>query len=181
MGGRRLEAVAGTATRPTTDRVREALFSRLDSRYGVEGSHLLDLFAGTGALGLEALSRGAASIVFVDRAKAATDVVARNLATLGLQAEIHNRSFSTALEALERRGARFDGVFLDPPYEGDLLPDVLDRLVAGGLLMPGAWVSLEVERRQEVALPDPVLRSVHEQTYGDTKLILLERGTPGEP
>lgn len=173
LGGRKIESVAGTSTRPTTDRVREALFSRLESRFGLEAGHYLDLFAGTGALGLEALSRGASEVVFVDSSPEATAVIRRNLHSLDLDAEVLTEDYNRALGRFEKAGKRFDGVFLDPPYQTDLCRTALLSLVERGLLLPEAWVSLEVDRGFQASGLESAFELVHERVYGDTKLILL--------
>src|SRR3954467_15650634 len=111
--GRRLVAPAGNATRPTSDRVREALFSILGA---LDGERVLDLFAGSGALGLEALSRGAASATFVERAPAALRVLRDNVADLGASAEVVAADARAHLRAARAQGAQYDLVFLDPPY-----------------------------------------------------------------
>src|SRR5215208_7039866 len=112
-GGRRLQAPSGTDTRPTADRVREALFSILGAR--VDGARVLDLFAGSGALGLEALSRGAAGVTFVERAPAALRVLRANLAALGADAEIVPSDALRWLGAASAASRQYDLVFLDPP------------------------------------------------------------------
>ena len=161
-GGRRLLAPKGHDVRPTSDRVREALFSILGDR--VTGARVLDLFAGTGALVLEALSRGAATATFVDRDVAA---VRANLAALGLEAAVIRRD---AIGFLERAGAQFDLVFLDPPYrEAErLAPRLADTLPA--VLAPGALVVSESDRRAPLDLPP--LETLDERRYGDTLIRL---------
>ena len=113
-GGRRLVAPPGDATRPTSDRVREALFSVLGA--SVAGARVLDLFAGSGALGIEALSRGAASALFVDRAPAAIKAIRTNLDALGIEADVRRMPALAALRTAADRGDAYDLVFLDPPY-----------------------------------------------------------------
>ncbi len=113
-GGRRLQAPPGDATRPTSDRVREALFSVLGDR--VDGARVLDLFAGSGALGIEALSRGAASATFVDSAPAAIRSLTANLSALGADAEVRRADVRRFLGAASATGRHYDLVFLDPPY-----------------------------------------------------------------
>src|SRR5918999_4707697 len=113
-GGRRLQAPPGAATRPTSDRVREALFSVLGGR--VDGANVLDLFAGSGALGIEALSRGAAEATFVDSAPAAARAVRANLEALGLEAEVHRADARAFLRAARKGGRQYDLVLIDPPY-----------------------------------------------------------------
>ena len=175
-GGRRLVAVPGAGTRPTADRVREALFSRLQSRYSIAGISVLDLFAGTGALGIEAISRGAGRLVSVERSRQAARVLIENLRSLGLEgrAELVVRDFEDALAELERSGRVFEGVFVDPPYGQGFAVRTLETMAASGLLARGAWIS--VETADEETLPTVVgcLVRVREDTYGDTKLTLYE-------
>lgn len=175
-GGRRLIAVPGIETRPTTDRVREALFSRLQSRYGLGGIRVLDLFAGTGALGIEAMSRGAHALVSVERSRRAARVLIENLRSLGLQgrAELLVRDVEDAILELEAAGHSFEGVFLDPPYGRGLAAHSLEVIARSRLLAARAWVS--VETADEDALPASVGRlvRVREDVYGDTKLALYE-------
>ena len=139
--GVRLETLPGDTTRPTSERTKEAIFSML--QFDMEGRRVLDLFAGSGQLGLEALSRGAASAVFVDRAKEAAAVVSRNAAKTRLQ----DRAKICVCDALSFlsacREAPFHLVFLDPPYAARLLPPVLKKLTESGLLAPGATVVAE--------------------------------------
>src|SRR5947208_2259988 len=129
LGGRRLKAPAGARTRPTAERVREALFAMLED---VADARVLDLFAGSGALGIEALSRGAASAVFVERDPAALRALRENLAALGLGrdvAEVRRSDAMRALHSAQRRGENYDLVFIDPPY--DRARDLGPRLGAG--------------------------------------------------
>lgn len=161
-GGRRLQAPAGRDTRPTSDRVREALFSVLGD---VEGARVLDLFAGSGAVGIEALSRGAASCEFVDRAPAAITAIRGNLDALGIDAPVHRRDALKALGDASDRGAAYDLVVLDPPYRhpaglGRALSDALPAVLAAG-----ARVVSESDRRSPLALDLP---PTFERRYGDT-------------
>ncbi len=162
-GGRTLKAPPGAATRPTSDRVREALFSILGSRTG--GARVLDLFAGSGALGLEALSRQAQSVTFVDDNRAAIAAVKANLATLNADAEVHQNDALRFLHTAFTRGAQYDLVFLDPPYR---LADRLARPLSEALpavLAPGAVAVAESDRRAPLALDLPLH---DERRYGDT-------------
>lgn len=176
--GRRLDAPDGRGVRPTADRVREALFSALGAR--VAGARVLDLFAGSGALGLEALSRGAAGVVFVERARAALAVLERNVAALeaGAGCRILRREALAALDGLAAAGERFELIFLDPPYASDLARSALSRIVAGALLAPGALVTVEHHRDRT---PDaaPGLQFRWTRRYGDTGLTLLAVPAPG--
>jgi 16S rRNA (guanine966-N2)-methyltransferase len=162
-GGRRLKAPPGGATRPTADRVREALFSILGP--GVVGACVLDLFAGSGALGIEALSRGAAEAVFVDSSAAAIRVVRANLAALELEAETHRADALAYLRTAREAARQYDLVFLDPPYRASerLAPGLSEAI--GVLLGPGGRVVSESDRRAPLDL-ELALRD--ERRYGDT-------------
>jgi 16S rRNA (guanine966-N2)-methyltransferase len=172
FGGRRLIAPRGSGTRPTADRVREALFSMLGP---LEGANVLDLFAGTGALGIEALSRGAAAAVFVERERSALCALRANLAAIGLQeaggpqVQVRSRDALVALAEAIARGERYDLVFLDPPYAqaqalGPRLAQALPRL-----LWPGGAVVVEADRRAPLAIDLPVRR---QRRYGDTSITI---------
>jgi len=162
-GGRRLVAPAGDATRPTSDRVREALFSVLGP--GVAGVRVLDLFAGSGALGIEALSRGAAAAVFVDRSQPAITAIRANLAALDIEADVRRMQASVALRAAADRGEAYDLVFLDPPYKhaAGLGRELSEALPA--VLAHGACVVSESDRREMLGLELPLS---DERRYGDT-------------
>ncbi len=156
-GGRTLRAPPGGAVRPTSDRVREALFSILGP---LDGLDVLDLFAGTGALGIEALSRGAASCVFVDLD---TRAVRSNLDALGIEAEVRQCRALTALRASDH----YDLVFLDPPYgDAAALGQELAQALAP-VLAPSARVVSESDRRHPLELGS-ALALVDERRYGDT-------------
>jgi 16S rRNA (guanine(966)-N(2))-methyltransferase RsmD len=169
-GGRVLRAPKGTATRPTSDRVREALFSILAS---VEGAHVLDLFAGSGALGIEALSRGAASATFVDSAAAAIATVRQNLADLGLEAEVLRMPAVRALSCTPVADRQYDLVFLDPPYRlaSSLAAELSTALPP--VLAPDARIAVESDRRAPLMLDLPLLR---ERRYGDTLITVHVAG-----
>ena len=154
--------------RPTPDRVREALFSMLGSRGAVEGARVLDLFAGTGALGLEALSRGAASAVFVENGRAGQRLIAENIAKLDARHLTHVlRSDATRLGALPP--PLFDLVFLDPPYGKGLGAPAL--AAARGSLAPGALIVWE---ESTTMLPPPGYKTVDSRKFGTAHITLLE-------
>jgi 16S rRNA (guanine966-N2)-methyltransferase len=162
-GGRRLQAPPGSATRPTSDRVREALFSILGAR--VAGARVLDLFAGSGALGLEALSRGAAAVTFVESAPAALRALRANVTALGAEAEIARADALKWLRSASGRARQYDLVFLDPPYrQAEALGAVLSELLPA-VLGPGALVVAESDRRAPLELTIP---TIDERRYGDT-------------
>jgi 16S rRNA (guanine966-N2)-methyltransferase len=169
LGGRRLQAPRGLDTRPTSDRVREALFSLLA---GVEGARVLDLFAGTGALGIESLSRGAASAVFVERDADALAVLRANLDALGLgaeQASVRRAGARAAMRAACRRRETYDLVFIDPPYRRarDMGPGLSALLPP--LLAPEARVVVESDWREPLQLDLPI---EHQRRYGDTSITI---------
>ena len=155
--------------RPTTDRVREALFSMLAHRGALAGARVLDAFAGSGALGLEALSRGAASAVFVEKSRDAAETLAGNISALGVdaRARVVVRDAASALRSLAGAGESFDLCFLDPPYASSLAADTLAILAGSGLLSERALVVAESDRRHA---PGPIagLALALERRYGDT-------------
>lgn len=171
LGGRRLRALASSATRPTADRVRESLFARLGD---LEGARVLDLYAGTGALGAEAASRGAASLVFVESAARAVAVLRDNMERLGLEDRVRvvRDDAVRAVRRLGRQGARFELVFLDPPYESDEVARALAALVEAEVLEPGATVVVEHHRRHPVP-PVEGLEVLDLRLYGDTAITRL--------
>jgi len=168
--GHRIEAPTGLVTRPTSDRVRESVFSILGP---VEDARVLDLFAGSGAMGLEALSRGAASCVFVERSRAACRVIERNLERLRLEGGVVLcREAARALRDDVESGRRYDLVLVDAPYEGwaghepalgELLPAVLE---------PGAVAVVETAAGTEPSLP---LDLVTTRRYGSARITVLSR------
>jgi 16S rRNA (guanine(966)-N(2))-methyltransferase RsmD len=162
-GGRRLTTPRGAAVRPTADRVREALFSILGD--AVDGARVLDLFAGSGALGLEALSRGAGSATFVDAAAASVAAVRANLEALGGEAEVRRADGLRFLRGAAGEPRHYDLVFLDPPYR---LAERLGRELSEalpGVLAPAAVVVSESDRRAPLSLDLPLK---DERRYGDT-------------
>ena len=159
--------------RPTSDRIRESLFMRLGE---LAGLRVLDLFAGTGALGIEALSRGAEHVVFVDRANASLKALRKNLSTLDLESRcrVMRSEAIRVLPRLAEREDRFDLVFLDPPYDAELIRPALEALLRESLLNDGAVVVVESAKRH--ALP-PVeslgYEVIDERMAGDTRITRL--------
>jgi 16S rRNA (guanine966-N2)-methyltransferase len=165
LGGRRIAVPAGSVTRPTSDRVRESLFAMLGP---LDGERVLDLYAGSGALSIEALSRGAASAVLVERDHRALAVIRQNLAGLEIgpdEATVVDSSAATALRTARERGDAYDLVFLDPPYRDapGLGAELADALAP--LLAPAARVVTESDRRTPL---DLALPTSHDRRYGDT-------------
>ncbi|MFW2829919.1 16S rRNA (guanine(966)-N(2))-methyltransferase RsmD [Sphingomonas sp. ID0503] len=165
--GRPLVAPAGATTRPTADRVREALFSMLTSRLGsFEGLHAADLFAGSGALGLEALSRGAADCVFVEQDSAALAAIKANASRLGLSPDI--RQLAAERFASTRP---LDLILIDPPYNTGLGQRALSHLAHRGGVASGAWASIETARTEEIDVPGFTIDA--ERQFGKARLTLL--------
>jgi len=175
-GGRRIATPAGDFARPTSERVREALFSILDSRGVLDGAGVLDACAGSGALGLEALSRGAAHVTFFDSSRRALKVVGDNIATLAeepssdlRQADVTNPPKADAAQACSL-------VFLDAPYRTDTAEQALAALAAAGWLAEGALTVAETERGADLPLPDG-FNETDRRTYGSTELHFVEYGS----
>jgi 16S rRNA (guanine966-N2)-methyltransferase len=170
--GRRLAVPRGRAVRPTPDRVREALFSILGDR--CVDACVADLCAGTGALGLEALSRGARSVLFVEEDPAVAEVLRENVARVALPgAEVVVRDARAALAALARQGApAFDLVLADPPFAAGLVPPLARALVDGALLARGGLLVIEHPAGDALRLPG--LRQVDARRYGSVALDFLE-------
>jgi 16S rRNA (guanine966-N2)-methyltransferase len=168
--GRKLAAPKGEATRPTADRARETLFAMLTSRLGdFEGLQVADLFAGSGALGLEALSRGAAHCLFVENDRAALDVIRTNISSLGAQAKTRVEAGSaTQLRAATRP---MDMILADPPYHSGAGEVALDRLLRLGWIGPETWIALETSAKEDVAIKGLTLEA--ERRVGKGKLSLL--------
>jgi 16S rRNA (guanine966-N2)-methyltransferase len=169
--GRRLKAPRGLRTRPTADRVRVTLFDILGP--GIAGMRVLDLFAGTGAVGIEALSRGAARAVFVERDPDALRALRANLAALGLgraQARIVPGDAVAALPRLGEGEAPFDLVFLDPPYAGNLASRALAALAAGSLLHAGSRIVVQHFAKTPPAPAKGLVRAGEPRHFGETAL-----------
>lgn len=173
--GRTLFAPSGAQTRPTSDKIRGALFNIIGSR--VCDARVLDLFGGTGALALEALSRGAEFAVIADNSHEAQQVIDRNAHSV-LKSDFEYRArlmcsdYRDAIRALE--GSLFDLVFLDPPYRmAEAYGDALSRLYAADMLAPGCLIVMERQKRTEVALPEPFF-AFDTRLYGDTAVDFVE-------
>ena len=167
--GRTLRAPGGSGTRPTSDKVREALFSILGS---VEGVRALDLYAGSGALGIEALSRGARSVTFVESARPALVAIRANLAAVGEEAEVVSSDVIAWLRSPLAREGAFGLVFCDPPYDSAArIAQPLAELLPG-VAAPEALIVTESSKRNPLVLDLPL---VDERGYGDTR-IAIHRG-----
>lgn len=178
-GGRRLLTPKGAGTRPTSDRVREALFSRLQALIELDGARVLDLYAGSGALGLEALSRGAGHLVAVEAHRSTAGLIERNVATLEAagRAVVHTAKVETFLRGEPGRGGAFDLILLDPPYplSEPEVAGVLDLLLQHDWATPEALVVVERSSRS----PEPTwpagLEPLKVRRYGETSVHFAER------
>ena len=176
MRSRRLKAPEGMDTRPTADRVKEALFSILAGR--CQGARVLDLYAGSGALALEALSRGAKSAVLVDCGRNACPVIRENIDALGCgdRAALLRMKDTAALSALQKQNARFDLIFLDPPYRMDTAP-VCAAILTAGLMEEGGMIVIEHSRASPPDIAPPLaLRD--RRDYGAAGLSFYELERP---
>ncbi len=174
--GRKIATPVGEATRPTADRTRETLFSMLVSRIGnFEGLRVADLFAGSGALGLDALSRGAAHCLFVEQDGAALKALRANIETLAER----ERASVMAGSVLTLGPARdaLDLILLDPPYGTGAGAVALDRMLRLGWIGPHTWISLETGADEKIAVRD--LETVADRQVGKAKLTLLRRADGG--
>ncbi|MCR4434231.1 MAG: 16S rRNA (guanine(966)-N(2))-methyltransferase RsmD [Clostridiales bacterium] len=168
--GHKLKTVKGDTTRPTSDRVKESLFNILAGR--LKDADVLDIYAGTGNLGIEALSRGAGTAVFVDKSRECTDIIKDNLVHTKLveKATVITADVDTALTRLAQSGKQFDLVFADPPYNKNILFDTLNNLVNHDIMKDGGIVVAERDVDDPVPLEAGFLKLYREQKYGGTVL-----------
>lgn len=166
--GRPLKAVPGMGTRPTTDKVKEAIFSMIGPYF--DGGFVLDLFAGTGGLGIEALSRGMERAVFIDMDPKSIEVIRQNLKATKLeqQSEVYRNEASRALKVLEKRGTGFDLIFLDPPYRMTDADELMLSMKEKGLVREDA--TIVVEHDSEHTYPEDIgpFRCIRISCYGET-------------
>jgi 16S rRNA (guanine966-N2)-methyltransferase len=177
--GRPLKGPSSDAIRPTSDRLRETLFNILHHAYDdpVAGARVLDLFAGTGAMGLEALSRGAAFALFVDDSAEARGLIRQNVEALGLGGATRLFRRDATRMGAAAPNAPFGLVFCDPPYGRDLAPRALAACAAGGWLEPGALVVVEEAQGVAVALPEG-FGELERRDYGETRVLFGRLGGP---
>lgn len=175
-GGLTLRAPKGHKTRPTADRVRESIFNILASRFALADVDVLDLFAGAGGLGIEALSRGARSAVFVDASPAALTSIRANLKTAKLlhRSRLIRARAPTGVRMLEERDRRFRGVFLDPPYGDGWVEKTLRRLARSPIVEPGTWLVVEHALGESGAAAYPPLVLTDRRRYGTTGVSFYE-------
>ncbi len=172
--GKKLFALKGLSLRPTSDRVKEAIFDLLQKF--PPGKNVLDLFAGTGALGIEALSRGAQKAVFVEGSARASVILRRNIEAcrLGGQVEVVSREVQAGLKALEERGHSFDLIFLDPPYGKGLAYRTLESLSRSPILSPNPLIVAEHSPDEDLS-SIPSLERIDRRKYGGTEVSFFRR------
>lgn len=176
-GGRNLRTPPGSVTRPTSDRVREALFSRLEHHGLLDETHVLDLYAGSGALGLEAASRGASLVLLVESDRRAAQAIAHNIGVVGAPGvRVVTDTVERVLRAGPPTGIRMDLVFIDPPYDvgEEALTEVLTALVDHGWLAPEAFVVVERSTRSPQPTWPRGLELSGEKRYGETTIWFAE-------
>lgn len=163
--------------RPMREAVRAALFDILDD--SVTGARFLDLFAGTGSIGLEALSRGARSCAFVDSSEEACRIIRKNIENLGLvqQTSVYQLDALKAIEMFHQQGQQFDLVFSGPPYGKELAHKTLAHLSSHPIVSPGALVVTEIFKKEKVQAEYGFLQSLEERTYGDNRLWFYRWGS----
>lgn len=181
-GGRAIRSVSGPGCRPATGKVRGAVFSMLEARgLAWAGGRVADLFAGSGSLGLEALSRGAEYALFVESARAAARAIADTLADLEIPRAAAEVRMADVFKLLKERPTKpFDAIFVDPPYGRDFLPPAVQQLMATGWLAPGGFLLAEVEAGLDLdpAGAHPGLEPATDRLYGQTRIVLWTRKDP---
>ncbi len=171
VGGRRIEAPQGDGTRPTHDRVREAVFSMIGPFF--DGGRALDLFAGSGSLGLEAVSRGMDECLFFDADRRAVSVVQGNIKSLGLQKQCR-AACAKFQQALESVSGKFDLIFLDPPYDAGYMMPVLEKILSRDLLQDDGTIFCEIRAGADFSAPEG-LTQIKRRKYGMAEVIILKK------
>lgn len=166
FGGRKLQTISGRATRPTTDKVRQAIFNVL--MHDVEGAKILDIFAGSGALGIDALSRGAKLTVFVESGRAQVNAIKNNLRNLGLAADVLVEDYRTACRHLSESENKFDLIFADPPYDEVTPSEIMETVLQYGLLSPDGLLIIEHKRGQ--AKDSDKMHLLKKRRFGQTEV-----------
>ncbi len=168
-GGRKLKSPDGDAIRPTTDHVKQAMFNIL--QFDLEGRRVLDLFGGTGQLGIEALSRGAREVVFTDSSRTAVQLIRENLKRCSLQGTV----IQTDVLRYLQRGEKFDVIFIDPPYDAGLYSRVLEAINSVDNLTEGGIIICEARASTELPSMRPPYVRLQERKYGSVKICLYTR------
>lgn len=180
--GRKLHTPRGMSVRPTSDKVKEALFSILSGMLGtLDGHAVLDIFAGTGNLGIEALSRGAGKAVFIDSSRDSAALIAKNLSLTGFtdKSRILVKDFCPALGILESTGDVFQLIFIDPPYQKGLIEKCLGQLQKSVIIDEQTMVVAEFSSREDIADCHGCLQQIDKRLYGDTAVAFFTKTQKG--
>ncbi len=169
--GHRLFAPAGKNIRPTTDRTKEFLFSYLGDK--IRNTYFLDLFAGTGGVGIEALSRNAAQVVFVDNSYKACEYIKKNLGKVGESSPVYVQSEKGFLLQARKQQLKFDFIFCDPPYNYRLFYDLLQSISQGGILQENGSVIYESGTKEQT-IQHEAFKIIKEKIFGDTKITIYQ-------
>ena len=176
--GKKLVSLEGDNTRPTLDRVKEALFNKI--QFNIQDATVLDLFAGTGALGIEALSRGAKEVVFCDKVAEAIKVIKQNVTNTNNLAKsiIINKDCKEVLEKLSNQNKKFDIVFLDPPYKTNLAIESLQKIIMSNLLTEDGIIIIETDdiNKEKEILKIEEVEIFDKRKYGSVWLIFIRKG-----
>jgi 16S rRNA (guanine966-N2)-methyltransferase len=177
--GRSLESVRDLSVRPTTDRAKQTIFDILTNRIEFDGLEVLDLFAGSGSLGLEALSRGVKSVTFIDKARKSLDVLEKNVASLGCetQCSVYQADVFWFLKNMKQS---YDLVFTDPPYKLDNIGILPNAIYDSGVLRNGTYVVMEHSRESVIEL-DEQKYEVLRKAFGQTTVLILKAFVPPKP
>lgn len=173
--GRKIEALKGDNTRPTSDKIKESVFNMLGQFF--EGGSALDLFAGSGNLGIESLSRGIEHVVFIDKEFSAVKVIKENLANFKLteRTEVYRNDAFKAMSVLGKKGKTFDLIFLDPPYTKFDMTAILQEIVKQQLIKNAGLIMCEEAAGFNVSLDDLPFDVVKNETYGATEILILKK------
>lgn len=176
--GKKLVSLEGDNTRPTLDRVKEALFNKI--QFNVQDAVVLDLFAGSGALGVEALSRGAKEVVFCDKVQEAIKVIKQNVTNTNNldKSLIINKDYNEVLENMAKQNKKFDLVFLDPPYKTNLAIESLQKIIMSDLLTEDGIVVIETDdiNKEKEILKIEKIEIFDKRKYGSVWLIFIRKG-----
>ena len=177
--GRQIESVSDLSVRPTTDRAKQTIFDILSNRIEFDGLDVLDLFAGSGSLGLEALSRGVKSVTFIDKARKSLEVLEKNVALLGCdsQCSIYQADVFWYLKNIHRA---YDLVFIDPPYKLENIGILPNAIYDSGILRNGTYVVMEHSRESVIEL-DELKYEIIRKAFGQTTVLILKAIVPPAP
>jgi len=175
LRGRQINAVKGDNTRPTTDKIKENIFNIMGQFF--DGGKVLDLFAGSGNLGIEAISRGAEHAIFVDMNFNAIKTIKENISNLKLQekTDVYRNDAFKALNVLAKKGSRFDIIFLDPPYGKILISDLLKFITENAMLNENGLIMCEYDAGQHVGLDETYISILKKEIYGTVEITIFEK------